>query len=131
MLHVCIICVFKLESRVFELLSIPELEMRNDLLFDHIDLALVLRVRHLEVLELGEIVPIDLLQVFHLAQHHKLLLVNDIIWGSLVKHVLLFKLLITDSDLSLVLFPVKSHLQLIDLLFVTINFCSDLSNLLS
>ena len=123
-LQVLVVSVVETGGRYIKLRSIPLLERADQLLLDGVDLALTLRELCLEVFELGEVVPIDLLQVLHFAEHHKLLLVNDLL-GLLGEHVILTQLFILHAHLSFLFLAVKSSLQGINLSLVLVESVRD------
>ena len=87
-LQVLVVSVVETSGRYIELYSIPFLKCTNQLLLDGVDLSLTLCKLCLVVLEFGEVVPIDLLQVLHFAEHDELFFVNDLL-GLLSKHIIL------------------------------------------
>lgn len=104
-------------------MGVPLFELRDELLFDHIDLLLIFNVLHLQCLELGKAVTVSFLQVLHLLQHDKLFLVNNFL-SRLFKGVFLLQLLFTKANLALVLFPIQPHLESINVLFGSIQVIS-------
>jgi hypothetical protein len=67
----------------------------------------------LKILQVRKVVSVLFLQVLHLAQKHKLLLVNDLL-GSLSKIFISLELIVVETQFSLILLPVDLHLKFVD-----------------
>lgn len=111
-------------TRQVKLSCVPLLEGIDQLLLDDVDLLLPLSILVLVALEHCEVVPIDLLQVFHLAKHDQFLLINDLL-RSLLKDVLRSELFVPHSNLPLLFLPIQLALQGIDILLVSVQSLSD------
>ena len=107
-----------------ELGRVPYLELRDELLLDQVNLLLSLRELSLFILKNAEVVTVCLLEVFHLAEHHELLLINDFL-GGVFEHVFLLQLLIAKSHLSLLFFLVKANFEGVDLALVLVDRVSE------
>ncbi len=81
----------------------------------------------LEIFEVAEQVAVFFLQIFHLPEHHELLLINNVIW-LVPKLFVIVHLLLMQSLPSFVLLPVQPWLQLVDLGLSQVKFLSDLLN---
>ena len=78
-----------------------------------------------------ELLAVSLFKIFHLAQHHELFFIDDLLCCSLVEHILLSELLISQSYFSLFLLAIKAQFQLINLFLVSIDLSSDCLDLLT
>ena len=65
-------------------------------------------------------VTVSLLEVFHLAKHHKLFFVNNLL-RCLLEHVILLKLLVLKSDLPLIFLSVETDLKSINFTLVFVD----------
>ena len=103
---------------------IPIFKPNQQLLLKHIDLLLRIMMVLLVDLQLAEHIPILLLQIFHLPEHHKLLLVYDIL--RLITHLIISPDLFSlETVATFMLLSIELTLQMIDLLLGLVQVVSD------
>lgn len=106
-------------------LQVPVLVSRDEFLLKHIGLHLGLAELTLDVLQHAKLLPVLLLELFHLPEQLELLLVNDLL-GLVLKGVSLVKLVVSVANLSFLLFAVDLRLKLVNLTLRDIEHVGDL-----
>ena len=67
-LHASVVGRFLSSVRLFKLLAVPLLEGSNELLFNHVNLILCILELGFQVLEMGKLLAVALLDVLHFAE---------------------------------------------------------------
>lgn len=108
--------IWPASTRSVELLQVPVLVPRDQLLLQHVRLHLRLTELALHVLQHTKLLPVLLLELLHLAEQLQLLLVDDLL-GFVFEGVGLVQLIVPVADLSFFLFAVDLRLEAVDLTF--------------
>lgn len=123
-----VVRIVKAGSWHLELGGVPSLKRTDQLLFNHVDLLLTLGELKLVVLQVGEVVAVDFLQVLHFAKQDKLLLVDDF-FDLLLEHVILPELFLPLTNLALFFFAIEALLESINLTLVHVQRVRDFFDL--
>jgi hypothetical protein len=106
--------IWPASTRSVKFLQVPVLVPGDELLLKHVRLHGGLAELALHVLQHTELLPVFLLELFHLAEQLQLLLVNDLL-GFILEGVGLVQLVVPVADLSFFLFAVDLLLKPVDL----------------
>ena len=128
--HLFLLCNSSLRHGALKGLSVPSFEARQQLLLNAIHLRLRLLIILLVALKLAERVAVGLLGILHLAQQHKLLLIDDL-FRRLTKFIVRLHLIVLEAQFTLVLLAVNTLFQLVDLLFHGVEVVGHILDLLA
>ena len=117
--------IWPASTRGVKFLQVPVLIPRDELLLQHVGLHLSLTQLALDVLQHTELLPVLLLELFHLAEQLQLLFVNDLL-GFVFEGVGLVQLVVPVADLSFFLFAVDLGLELVNLTLGDVEHVGDL-----